>query len=156
MSGSDMASGNAKAVAKVFIRSGQGFIFSRKRKPHAPDTDDRLEMLGGKLEEGESPREALIRELFEEETSGTLGRLAESTQTVHKEVEVSNQLHFIFTLDTGNTSMDLLHASQEESRGFVRLAAETIQNPQMLSAILERFTPKTRSIFEAMGMTPPQ
>jgi 8-oxo-dGTP diphosphatase len=52
-----------KVSAAVIVRAGKYFIAKRR---HGGSLSDKWEFPGGKVEPGENPREALVRELYEE------------------------------------------------------------------------------------------
>lgn len=53
-------------IAVGIVRNSQGEIFITRRAPDAPHMANKLEFPGGKIEAGETPEEALVRELHEE------------------------------------------------------------------------------------------
>ncbi len=60
-----------KALITVESDTASHYLMTLKRVP-GNDNDGKLEFLGGRMDSGETPRETLIRELFEEEATGRL------------------------------------------------------------------------------------
>jgi hypothetical protein len=139
-------------IAKLFIRTEAHYIFSSKRKPGSSKSDRRLELIGGRLEAGESPRQALIREVQEEELSGTIAAKVKNQQLNCKRVNISRQKHFIFEVWVNEDDIKRLMHNEVESYGFSKVEEEIINEKDELRASLSRFTPKTRRIFRALGL----
>jgi NUDIX domain-containing protein len=144
-----------KEVAKVLIRSGENYIFSRKRAPGHDHKDNKLEMLGGTLEPGESPFTAMVREAAEEETSGALARelkrqSPEAEVVVLSETGVPEPQH-VFRITIAPDVVRGFEPDEEESSRIEPVLAEVFDSPEGLRGMRSEFTPKTRAILRAMG-----
>ncbi|MFT5560847.1 MAG: NADH pyrophosphatase NudC (nudix superfamily) [Candidatus Azotimanducaceae bacterium] len=82
----------SKAIIVVERETGSRCLMSAKRDP-GRDNDGKLEFLGGRIESGESPLEALLRELSEEEASGNLSIIARCREMLHVEHRLSSGEH---------------------------------------------------------------
>ena len=137
------------AVAKIRIEVVGGaereVLLSRKRSDD-PRSHGRLELPGGHVDPGESPREAMIRELREEETTGRLAALAEAEPlpVVTRRVDVA--LHHLFRLEIDPVVAAALRADPGESQGFVRVPARELD----ARALDEQLTFRTRGILDAL------
>lgn len=145
-----------RQVAKLMVRVGDHYLFSRKRAP-GHIKDNRLELLGGCLEPGESPFVALLREAAEEEATGQLARaLAERPPGVQEILVRSKppEPHFLYWMAMEEGLARSLVADEEESYGLELVAAESIDTDRGLHTIRDRLTPKTQLIFQALGAPP--
>ena len=141
-----------KTVAKIFVVCGAYYVFSKKRKAYAPESDNRMELLGGKVDEGEEPMQALVRELREEEDTGIIATRVLQLQPQYKNVIVSGQNHYIFRIAIECADFQNIRHNEKESRGFVKVEMEVIHNRRELLVNLSSFTPKTRKIFRALNL----
>lgn len=143
---------NSKTVAKIFVECGGYYVFSKKWKASDPESDNLLELLGGKVDEGEEPMQALVRELREEEKTGIIAAKVLHLQPQYKQVVVSGQNHYIYrvVLEPGN--LQNIRHNEKESRGFVKVGMDILQNKHELLVNLTNFTPKTRKIFRALDL----
>lgn len=139
-------------IAKLFIRANAYYIFSEKRKPSSPKSDHGLELAGGQIEDGESPLEALIREVEEEELSGIIAAKTRHQRPECKRVVVDGQDHFIFEISIEDDDFKNLRHNEDESYGFVKVEVGIIDKKHELRISLSRFTPKTRKIFRALEL----
>jgi hypothetical protein len=140
---------DARDTAKVLIRVGEDYLFSRKCKPGTKD-NDKLEMLGGCMSGKESPKKAARRELAEEDLSGTLSK-AFSRAWPPMRVVVGKRDQWVFRLDIGEPEFLRLRPSQE-SYGFVRVLAQNIESSKRLYAKIGSYTRMTQKIFGKLGM----
>ena len=147
----EKSAGRALPVAKVFVRTDDGYLMVRKRAP-GTEKDNRLEHLGGHIEEGESPLEGMLRELREEETTGLL---ASEMQRQHPSPlrfpleGAEDQLIFELRIDSALARR--LRADEAESYGLETVSAETLENDGKLRDFRDQLTPKTLAIYRAMG-----
>jgi 8-oxo-dGTP pyrophosphatase MutT (NUDIX family) len=135
-----------QSVAKMFIRQGDQYLFSRKRAPGKPVKDGKLELLGGKIEPGESRVQGLLRELREEERTGILARKAETLPLRAEFLHLHGQDNFIYRMEITPDELDDLEMDDEESYGYEMLGEADISDDP------NRFTPKTLKIFRGLGM----
>lgn len=135
--------------AKIFLRFGDTLLFSIKRSPFCPQKDQKLELVGGGIEMGETPMEGLIRELAEEESSGILAKKATLEVPQSRKVFVADEPHFIYDMAITQTDIDQLRMNDTESYGFQLLHKSELADDPV------RFTPKTLGIFRALGLIPP-
>ena len=137
------------AKARILVmRGGQCWsLLSRKRAEGDPQRHDKLEMLGGHLEVGESPRVALGRELAEEESSGRLARLVEQARPRFRSEVADGALHHLFELEIDDFEAESLSHDPEESLGFELVPTRELES----GALDERLTPRTRHILKAFG-----
>lgn len=135
-----------QSVAKMFIRQGEQYLFSRKRAPGKPKKDGKLELIGGKIEPGENRVEGLLRELREEEKTGILARKAATLPLRAEFLCIHGQDNFVYRMEITPDELEGLEMDGEESYGYEMLEeSDFVDDP-------ERFTPKTLKIFRALGM----
>jgi hypothetical protein len=139
-------------VAKLFIRANAYYVFSEKRTPNDPERDHRLELVGGHIEDGESPRKALIREAKEEELTYTIAKKTRRQRPKGEKVVVDKENHYIFKISVDDDDFKKMRPDRKESYGFVKVEADTIEEKDKLINSLSRFTPKTGEIFRALGL----
>ena len=142
----------AVAKARIVLVDGSDrlALMSRKRA-EGKSKHGKLEMLGGHLEAGESPLQALLRELREEETSGTLARLVERARPTPREAVVVDTLHHLFEIELPAAACSDLQHDPTESLGFVRVPLAELADPRRGPEL----TWRTERIFEVFGATPP-
>lgn len=138
-------------VAKLFIRANAYYVFSKKRKPSSK-SDHHLELMGGHIEDGESPLKALIREVKEEELSSVIATKTKRQRPKGKRVDVDGENHFIFKISVDGDDFNNMRPDGKESYGFVKVEADVIEEKDKLNNNLSRFTPKTGEIFRALGL----
>ena len=136
--------------SKMFVEIGDYYLFSLKREPNRPESDHRLELLGGKQESGETPFQALIREVREEEASGILAQQASDENPPARVVDVSGEAHHIYRISLRKNDWHRLVASPRESYGFHLVPK--VQLEPIPEADRARYTPKTLAIFRALNM----
>ena len=138
---------NRYAVSKVMISVVDGpetrYLLSIKQKPGSFD-HGRLEFLGGRLEPGENPESALLRELKEEELTGSLSGLAARKMSAGPELITGDARHFMFSLELSVAEYQQLAHDPAESQGF-RLVPRAELVPG------ESFTWKTNLILTALA-----
>lgn len=123
---------------------------ARKRADGDPKRHDKLEMLGGHLEEGESPRTALLRELSEEEASGELARLVEAADPPFRSQAADGAPHHLFEVTLEAAAADAFRHDPDESLGF-----EFVRTEELEAGVMDdRLTPRTRKILGAFGPMP--
>jgi len=136
----------------VIVEDGRTWSLLSRKRAEGKSKHDKLEMLGGRLEPDETPLRALIRELGEEETTGTLAAIVSRDQPTHRTEVVDHAPHHLFELRLTVTDCADLRHDEAESLGFERLPTAELE----AGAHRERLTWRTRRIFEAFGPTPGQ
>ena len=136
----------AKARIIVTVGGERWYLFSRKRSD-STGKHDKLEMLGGHLDDDESPTEALARELREEEATGTLADLAAQEPPPYVEREAGGATHYLFALEISEPDYTRLEADPSESLGYVLVRESELDAGQHR----DRLTPRTRAILDAFG-----
>ncbi len=141
------------AVAKVRILVLQGgepcYLLSKKcKKGHADHK--KLEMLGGHLDDGEAPPEALVRELKEEESTGALAKLAKKRNPSFGTMTVDGAEHHLFELTIFWDEFSRLEADEKESLGFELVPVEALDARELDG----KLTYRTRKILDAFGKAP--
>jgi hypothetical protein len=134
------------SASKLLIRDGTAYLFGGK-----PRKMGRLEMLGGGLESGEAPFEALLRELREEESSGALEKLARERAPAPLTIVAEGRTDFIFRIDVEKLDLGSLVAAANEVTTLALVARSTIEDPEALKPNRKLFTRRTWKLFEAMG-----
>ena len=135
--------------SKLRIRVGHTGLVLMSRK-HAPGTSkhDRLELIGGGLDWPESPREALLRELGEEELSGDLRAMASDPTRLlgpHR-VVLDHGYHYLYELRLAPEHVSRLVPNDEESVGYVAVPAGILEPGNGFF-----ITQKTERLLAAMG-----
>ncbi len=138
-----------KARILVIRDDGCWSLLSRKRscdkRKHG-----KLEMLGGHLDGKESPIEALIRELREEEKTGKLASYVERHSPSHQTKVAGRATHHLFEFTLSNAKYEQLKHHPCESLGFELLPTSELNARQHW----KRLTHRTRKILEAFGPAP--
>ena len=104
-------------VAKVLITVTGGddqCLFSRKRADGSR-RDNKLELLGGHIDDGEKPIQALLRELGEEEKSGTLKKLMAQADSSFEELWIGGADHYLFRINITEVDFAQVEADPRES-----------------------------------------
>ncbi len=140
------------AVAKLFIRANDYYIFSEKWKPSSLESDHRLELMGGHIKGGEKPLKALMRELKKEEVRSVIATKTKRQRPKGERIVGDKGDHFIFRILVDDDDFKEMTPDQKESYGFVKVEADTIEPKDKLNNNLSRFTPKTRTIFRTLGL----
>ena len=138
-------------VSKVLLTCGELYVFSIKKSPLKPEKDNRLELFGGNVEPGESPFEGLVRELREEEESGTLAEKAALLKPgILKKFVVDDKTQCIYRMHLTPDEYHLLKAHPDESFGIRTIRKALLTSPNLLN--LKQFTPKTVAIFKNLQL----
>ncbi len=132
----------AKAIITVDGSDAMHYLMSVKRGPG--NTHRKLEFLGGRFDRGELPRQALLRELDEEETTGLLAHLASSRANLFFPLTTGGAQHFLFPFHLTVPEFELLQHHPRESFGY-RLVREPDLKPCPVN-----LTYKTNRILESM------
>jgi N-acetylglutamate synthase-like GNAT family acetyltransferase len=141
-----------KRVSKAFVLIGDHYLFSEKRAPQSPEKDHRLELIGGAMESGETPFQGLLRELQEEEPSGTLSKKANTLNSTPREIVVGIEPHFIYQMTITDDEYKRITHDAHESYGFHLVQKSVIMDIDKLKANISLFTPKTIAIFRELGL----
>lgn len=138
-------------VSKVLLTCGEIYVFSIKKSPLKPEKHNKLELFGGNVEPGESPFEGLIRELREEEESGTLAEKAVLLKPdIIKQFVVDDKTQCIFQMDLTPDEYHLLKTHPAESLGIRTICRALFTSSDLLN--LNQFTPKTVAIFKNLQL----
>ena len=140
------------AKARIVLLDGgeELSLMSRKRADGKPK-HGQLEMLGGHLEAGEGPLDGLIRELREEERTGTLAACAARQTPPFATKTVDDAVHYLFELRLDDGDVRDLKPNPEESLGF-----ELVPTADLVSVHWDQLTWRTQRLFEAFGPRPVQ
>jgi hypothetical protein len=146
--------GLPKRVAKIFLHLDDHYVFSQKRAPWLPEdaATRRLELIGGTIVGDETPFEALLRELQEEETSGMLAEKARTLRPTPQQIVVYGEPHYIYRMTISGDEFERMIHDPEESYGFDLVSETVIADREKLRENAARFTWKTRGIFQALGL----
>lgn len=148
-----MGSGDKDEVAKIRILvegdAGTQALLSRK-KAKGKRGHGKLEMLGGHLDGSEAPHDALTRELFEEEATGALGKLADRQDLPFACAVVDDAKHYLFELTITSEVAAGLRADPAESLGLELVPAADL-GARLLD---DELTYRTRLILEAFPLEP--
>ena len=106
----------------------------------------KLEFLGGHLEIGERPLHALIRELAEEEGSGTLSALVAAAGPEPRRIDVVGTPHHLFELEISDAEASGTTPDPKESHAF-ELVLERDLKTRLLD---DELTPRTRQILSSL------
>jgi len=140
---------SSKRISKLLLKAGSRFVFSYKNS-RRPGLDGRLELIGGNIEQYESPFEGLIRELQEEETSGILSNKADELRPASVQISVNKQEHFIYFMSILEEEFKSLRHSPEESYGFALIDEAVILDNDEFCRNSKKFTLKTTKIFDEL------
>ena len=140
-----------RKVVKVFVRSGNFFVFAEKRA-YSAAKNHRLELVGGGMNAGETPFEAMLREAKEEEPSGIIAAALRAAAPEPDRVLVHGDVHYIYNVRITLLQRRRLRHDPVESHGFRAVRVGVIRSRGRLSAILPSFTPRTVAIFHAIGL----
>jgi 8-oxo-dGTP pyrophosphatase MutT (NUDIX family) len=133
-----------KAIISVGSDTTSRYLMTLKRAP-ARDNDGKLEFLGGRMDNGETPLETLIRELSEEEATGVLSDIVEKRGLVPVEHLIGDALHYLFTLKVSFEQYSALKFDPDESYGLRLVAASD------LTPSFEKYTRKTNKIIQRLN-----
>ena len=139
-----------EVVAKVRILvqrdEGRFSLLSRKRA-ETLDHHGQLEMLGGHLDSGETAREALIRELKEEESTGALAQIIEDSTVEARTAIAGGATHHLFELEISGAQFDALKADETESLGFELVPTDLLERGNYKDFL----TPRTQAMLDKFG-----
>lgn len=140
-------------VSKIRITLQQGgqqwALMSRKRAPGKPK-HGKLEFLGGHVDPGERPFDALLRELGEEEPTGTLAARARELGPTPFVSDIPGVPHHLYEMVIDANDFDALAFDPEESLGLVLVPLDEL----LAGSWNERITPRTRAILRAWAPPP--
>lgn len=135
----------SKALIVVTTEGEASYLMSIKRDPGSAGNGKR-EFPGGRWEPRESPREALIRELREEEQTGRLSAIAADRASLYFPMIVANAEYFLFPFHLTHGEFASLAHHPLESLGFeLVLHADMKVDPDYLTA-------KTNIIIESLAI----
>lgn len=138
-----------KKRSKILIHVGGNILLSSKKEPGNETRDRKLEMPGGTHEAGESPAEALLRELQEEEISGLLAHHATTDAHPLAEIVIGDASHFLFEMSVDSDIVPKLKPGSE-SYGFETLDGKIVTSNEKLNYYKDQLTPKTFALFSAL------
>ncbi len=133
-----------KALITVESDTASHYLMTLKRVP-GNDNDGTLEFLGGRMDSGETPRETLIRELFEEEATGNLSDVAKTLNLGYTEHLIGDALHYLFALTLSVEQYSALQFHPDESYGLRLVVANE------LTPSLDKYTRKTNKIIQLLN-----
>lgn len=133
-----------KAIIVVAGKPNQ-YLMSIKRDPGSSN-EGKLEFLGGRMEKDETPSEAVIRELGEEEASGKLASIVKKCSPLHIQHQVKNAMHYFFPLEISKRDYEKLKHDPLESHGFRLIQGQQLQKCD------KRYTRKTNRIIEILDL----
>lgn len=137
-------------VAKICVRvTGDGddrCLMARKRS-RDKDKHDHLEFLGGHLDEGDTPFEAIARELAEEESTGKLAAALPDNLAPLADAEAGGAHHYLFHLEIDAELAASLEADPEESLGFRLVDTRALSGGELD----DQLTSRTRAILSVFG-----
>ena len=135
------------AKARIAVqRGGERWSLLSVKRAEGKAKHGKLEMLGGHLDGDESPIEALIRELREEEETGLLSEKVSAELPPHVSIDVAGALHHVFWFDVDNGDLAHLQYSPEESLGFELVLTSELEAGEHR----HRLTSRTRQVLEAL------
>ena len=141
-----------EAVAKariVVVRSGVRFALLSSKNAKGKPKHGKLELLGGRLDGNESPFEALLRELCEEEQTGALAEIAEFRKPGFDARTVDRAPHHLFELTITDQQYSPLEPDPNESLGFELVLEKDLASGR----IDDELTYRTREILRVFGAT---
>ena len=110
-----------------------------------------MELFGGNVDPGETPLQGLIRELKEEESSGTLAKMASKRKLEPVSTFILDEkMQCIYAVEMDEKKMKRLKAHPDESYGIRILEKRIFDAPETID--LDTFTPKTVRIFYNLGL----
>ena len=138
------------AVAKariVVVRDGARLALMSRKNARGKSKHGKLEMLGGHLDGDEPPIVALVRELREEERTGTLAEIVERNASAWETRTVDQAPHHLFEITITETEYSHLEAHPKESLGFELVPVADLA----AGRIEDRLTYRTREILKTFG-----
>lgn len=134
----------AKAVITIDVKESMHYLMSVKRDPGSCSCG-KLEFLGGRCEINERPRQALLRELDEEEQTGHLSKIAADRAGIFFQRDILGARHFLFPMHLTFAEWQLLQHHPEESFGYELIPA------LKLLPCENTLTAKTNGILKELG-----
>jgi hypothetical protein len=134
-----------KAIIRVDSDAASQYLMALKRAPGSAN-DGKLEFLGGRMESGEAPYETLVRELSEEEATGSLARIVKSHVISPAAHLIGDALHYLFTFDISLEQYSGMKYHPAESYGL-RLVTKVALTPSV-----EEYTRKTNKIIRLLSL----
>lgn len=131
--------------AKIILSVDDSFLFGIKRTPNDPGRDGKLELLGGGLDKGETPLEALIREVAEEEPSSIVADKIAHLEPTPMKITVDDDRQFIFHMAITKEELDGITLNTKEHYGYRLMERSAVVSAPKLD--LSVFTRKTVKIF---------
>ena len=136
--------GVTKTIITVTGPAHSHYLMSYKCDPLS-NNEGKLEFLGGRMEDGEAPVAALLRELGEEEQTGILAHLAQARLAAFTKRLFGTAQHYLFHLNISLEEFSQLAHDPSESHGF-----ELVSGQQLHTAELD-FTRKTKKIIAMLA-----
>jgi len=138
-------------ISKIFVGIGESYLFSEKIKLWSSN-DHLLELLGGHLENSETPFQGLIRELQEEDSSGILASKVNSLKPLPREIVINDEKHSIYKIEIKRGEFKSLKHNPSESYGFHLIEKSILDDNKSLKKNISKFTQKTRKIFTQLSL----
>jgi 8-oxo-dGTP pyrophosphatase MutT (NUDIX family) len=107
----------------------------------------KLEMLGGHLDQKESPLEALIRELGEEERTGYLSERVGVLEPQPLKLEAGGAVHHLFEIEISEQEFKRLQYDPKESLGFELIRISELKDGEHW----DRLTWRTQRILRTLA-----
>lgn len=136
----------AKICVRVMEHGSDRCLMARKRSKDA-DKNDHLEFLGGHLDEGDSPTDAIRRELEEEEATGGLAAALQKDVTPIADAEAGGAHHYLFYLEIDAALANTLEADPEESLGLRLVETRALKARELDNEL----TSRTRAILDVFS-----
>ena len=133
-------------ISKIIVFLDDDFFFSVKKVPKHPARDRKLELPGGRVDKGEMPLDALIRELAEEEQGGVLAGKVARLQLTPVDFKVGGDRHFIYHMPLAGDELQRVQMNSEEHYGYRLIPGSTIRDPGRMEDE-SVFTRRTIKIF---------
>ncbi len=134
-----------RKISKIILFQDDSFFFGIKKAPHEPMKDRKLELLGGGVDESETPLEGLIREVTEEEESALVANKVSLLRLTPVKITVEGDCHFIYHMAITAKDLERIRMSAEESYGYRLIPRATIMAAQPMDYSV--FTRRTVKIF---------
>ena len=139
-------------VAKICVRltgDGEGRCLMARKRSKDPDKHDHLEFLGGHLDEGDTPVQAITRELAEEEATGRLAAALSDDLVPVADAPAGGARHYLFCIEIDPGLAESLRADPEESLGFTLVPTRALK----ARALDAQLTSRTRAILDVFADT---
>jgi 8-oxo-dGTP pyrophosphatase MutT (NUDIX family) len=137
-----------KAIISIEGEVASGYLMTLKRAP-ASNNDGKLEFLGGRMDSAETPIETLIRELSEEESTGSLSDIVKKFDALSSELFsehlIGDAWHYLFALEISFEQYSALEFDPDESYGL------RLVTPSELTPSFEKYTRKTNRIIQILN-----